>query len=193
MLKQLALATAFATAPFAAFADWELDKSHTAIMFEVSHLGFSNTVGFFEEYDADITFDAGNLTATEVSFTIQADSINTLFAARDNHVRGADFLDVANFPEITFVSTGVEQTSDTTAMLMGDLTIKGVTQPVSFDVVVNNIGPNPFNPNAAIAGFTITGEIDRTDFGVNFAAPAVGAVMPITINTELSNPNGLGS
>jgi polyisoprenoid-binding protein YceI len=162
-------------------------------MFEVSHLGFSNTVGFFEEFDADVTFDAENLTATEVSFTIQADSINTLWAARDNHVRGGDFLDVANHPTITFVSTGVEQTGDATAILTGDVTIRGVTQAVSFDVVVNNIGANPFNPAQGVAGFTISGEIDRTDFGINFAAPAVGAVLPVTINTELTNANGLGS
>lgn len=186
MLSRLALATAIAIAPVSAFADWELDKSHTAIVFEVSHLGFSNTVGFFEEFEADIDFDVDDLTATKVTFTIEADSINTLWPARDRHVRSGDFLDVENHPQITFVSTAVEQISDTTAILTGDVTLRGVTQSVDFEVAINNIAPNPFRPQVEIAGFTITGELDRTDFGISFGAPAIGAVLPVTINTELT-------
>ena len=187
MFTRLALAAALATAPVAAVADWTLDKSHTAIVFEVSHLGFSNTTGFFTEFDADIDFDPDNLEATEVTFTIATDSVNTLWAARDAHVKAADFLDVANFPEITFVTTNVEATSDTTANVTGNLTIKGVTNEETFMATVNNIGPNPFNPSVQIAGFTLTGEVDRTDYGITFAAPAVGAVLPVKINAEITN------
>ena len=80
MFSRLTLAAALAAAPVAAVADWTLDKSHTAIVFEVSHLGFSNTTGFFTEFDADIDFDPDNLEATKVTFTIAADSVNTIVA-----------------------------------------------------------------------------------------------------------------
>ncbi|MGB0499496.1 MAG: YceI family protein [Rubricella sp.] len=186
MLRSALLASAIALAPFSASA-WTLDESHTSIVFTVSHLGFSDTTGFFEEFDGTVEFDPDNIEATSVSFTIDAASINTLWAARDEHVRNADFLDVANHPEITFVSTGVEQTGDNTAVLTGDMTMRGVTNEVAFNVELNQIGPNPFNPSQEIAGFTITGEIDRTDFGIDFGAPAVGAVIPVVINTELTN------
>ncbi|MEO1541467.1 MAG: YceI family protein, partial [Pseudomonadota bacterium] len=87
---------------------------------------------------------------------------------------------------ITFVSTGVEQTGDNTAVVTGDMTLLGETREVTFDAVLNNLGPNPFNPEKTIAGFTLNGEIDRTEFGMGFGAPAIGTVIPVTINIEMS-------
>ncbi|MEM9811284.1 MAG: YceI family protein [Pseudomonadota bacterium] len=186
-LRTLALAAAVALSPLAAIAaPWALDKSHTQIMFSVSHLGFSDTNGTFREFDADITFDPENIGATSVSFTIAADSVDTFWEARDTHIKGADFLDVENHPEITFVSTDVEQTGDETARVTGDLTIRGTTNSVTFDAQLMKIGPNPFRPDSQIAGFKLTGEIDRTEFGVNFGAPAIGAVIPVTIDMEIN-------
>ncbi|MBB5515315.1 polyisoprenoid-binding protein YceI [Rubricella aquisinus] len=191
LIRSLALTTALVSAPLAAQADWTLDPSHTSIMFSVNHLGFSDTIGFFESFDGDVTFDANNIPATEVSFTIDAASINTLWEARDAHIRNADFLDVENHPAITFVSTSVEQTSDTTAIITGDMTLRGVTQEVTFDASLNQLAPNPFNPTQGVAGFTITGEVDRTAFGIDFGAPVIGAIIPVTINTELNAPAAL--
>lgn len=185
-IRSIALATALVSAPLAAQADWSLDPSHTSIMFSVNHLGFSDTIGFFEGFDGDISFDPENIAATSVSFTIDAASVNTLWEARDTHIRAADFLDVENHPSITFTSTSVEQTGDNTATVTGDMMMRGVTQEVTFDAVLNQLGANPFNPTAEIAGFTVTGEIDRTAFGIDFAAPVVGAIIPVTINTELN-------
>ncbi|WP_424928425.1 YceI family protein [Amaricoccus tamworthensis] len=183
----LAAAAAISVAPLPAFAEWTLDKSHASIFFDVEHLGFSTVTGTFEEFDANITFDPEDLAATEVAVTIAADSVNTFFEARDEHVKNADFLDVANHPEITFVSTGIEMTGDNTAELTGDVTIKGTTNSETFDVVMNQVGENPFNPEQQVAGFTITGDIDRTDYGIDFGAPVIGAVLPVTINIELNN------
>lgn len=184
--RTVVFAAALSLAPLAASAqEWAFDPSHTSVSFQVNHLGFSNVTGFFREFEADVSFDPDDLAATQVTFTIAADSVDTLWPARDEHVKPPDFLDVANHPEITFVSTGVETTGDTTATLTGDLTIKGVTQEVAFDATLNQIGPNPFNPEQQVAGFTLTGEIDRTDFGIDFGAPAIGATMPVTINVEL--------
>ncbi len=185
--RPLALAAALALSPLAAFAaPWTVDKSHTQITFSVNHLGFSETNGIFRDFEADVSFDPENIEATEVTFTIQAASIDTFWAARDEHVRNKDFLDVANHPTITFVSTAVEQTGDQTATVTGDLTILGTTQSVTFDAVLKGMGPNPFNPDATIAGFQLTGEIDRTAFGVSYGAPAIGTVIPVTVDLEMS-------
>jgi polyisoprenoid-binding protein YceI len=136
-----------------------------------------------------VAFDPDDIEATEVTLTIDAASIDTLWEARDEHIRSADFLDVANHPEITFVSTGLTLIDDATAELAGDLTIRGETRPVTLEATLNNIGPNPFNPDQEIAGFTITGEVDRTEFGIDFGAPVIGAVLPVTVNVELTRTN----
>lgn len=190
-LRSLALASAIAILPLSAIAaDWQIDKSHTQITFSVDHLGFSKTNGTFRDFEADVDFDPENIAATSVSFSIKADSIDTFWEARDAHIRKADFLDVENHPEITFVSTSVTQTGDATAEVIGDLTIRGTTKPVTFDAVLNNIGPNPFNPELQVAGFTLTGEIDRTEFGIDYGVPAVGAILPVTVQVEMSPATG---
>ncbi len=193
-LSTLLLSSALALAPLPLLAaDWSFDKSHTTVLFTVEHLGFSDTTGIFRDFDGDVTFDPENIAATEVSFTVDAASIDTFWEARDEHVRGADFLDVANHPQITFVSTAVEQTGDATATVTGDLTIRGVTQQVALDAVLNKLDANPFNPTVQIAGFTLTGEIDRTEFGIDYGAPVIGTLMPLTINVELNAANTDGS
>ncbi|MEM9108361.1 MAG: YceI family protein, partial [Pseudomonadota bacterium] len=137
--SHLALAAVLAVAtPFTAAAEpYVLDKSHAHVKFEVGHLGFSTTHGQFRKFDADISFDSGNVEATKVTFTIDAASVDTLWDARDDHIRGADFLDVANHPEITFVSTKVAPTGTDTADITGDLTIRGVTQPITLQAKLN--------------------------------------------------------
>jgi len=189
MIRSLILAVSLATAPLSALAaDWTLDKSHTIVSFEVNHLGFSTTQGVFRNVDAEITLDIDNIEAAEVSVTIDAASIDTFWEARDEHVRGSDFLDVENHPAITFVSTGVSKTGDTTAEVTGDLTILGETQPITLDAVLNKAGPNPFDDTKQVAGFRLTGEIDRTAFGISYGAPAIGTVIPVTIDLEIGAP-----
>jgi polyisoprenoid-binding protein YceI len=185
LLRTTTLAAALALLPLAASAEWAVDPAHSQIAFTVDHLGFSDVTGVFRDFEAEVGFDPENLDATSVTVTIDAASVDTLWAARDEHLRSADFLDVANHPAITFVSTAVETTGEGAATVTGDLTIRGVSQPVAFDATLNNLGPNPFNPEQQIAGFTLTGEIDRTAFGVDFGAPAIGATLPVTINIEL--------
>jgi polyisoprenoid-binding protein YceI len=184
-----ALALPLAAAPGALLADWSLDQPHSQVFFTVNHLGFADVTGTFREFDATVAFDPDDIEATEVTLTIDAASIDTLWEARDDHIRSEDFLDVANHPEITFVSTGLTLIDDATAELAGDLTIRGETRPVALEATLNNIGPNPFNPDQEIAGFTITGEVDRTEFGIDFGAPVIGAVLPVTVNVELTRTN----
>lgn len=184
--RAVLLASALAFTPVAAFAEWVLDPAHTHVTFTVDHLGFSDVNGVFREFEADVSFDAEDLAATEIAFTIAAASIDTLWGPRDEHIRSGDFLDVSNHPDITFVATEVTPTGEDTATVTGDLTIRGVTNPITLDATLNAIGPNPFDDSIEIAGFTLTGEIDRTAYGIDFGAPIIGAVMPVTINVELT-------
>ncbi|MEM1314232.1 MAG: YceI family protein [Pseudomonadota bacterium] len=188
------LAAGFAVAPAPAAAEpYVVDKSHAAVTFRVSHLGFADTHGVFREFDAEIEFDPDAIEEASVAFTIDAASVDTFWEARDKHVRSADFLDVENHPQITFVSKEVRLISANEAELVGDVTIRGVTQEETFTVVLNKMGPSPFNAELTIAGFTVTGEIDRTRYGIDYAAPAVGSVMPIRIDLEASPKSQKGS
>lgn len=187
--RSLLLGSALLLAPLPALAaDWEVDPSHSSILFSVEHFGFSDVQGAFRSFETEVNFDPEDLAATTAKVTIDATSIDTFWEARDEHIKSADMLDVATYPEITFVSTGVELTGENTAKITGDLTLHGETKPVTFDAVLNKLDANPFDASKRNAGFTMTGEIDRTEFGVDYAAPAVAAVIPITINVELIGP-----
>lgn len=185
ILRSLAIASTLAIAT-PALAEWQVDPSHTSVTFEVSHLGFSTISGDFGSVEPVVSFDPENIEATEVSFTIDASSIDTGWAARDEHLNRADFLNTGEFPEITFVSTSVTQTGENTADVTGDLTMLGQTQEVTFAATLNQLAPFPFNPEMQIAGFTATGEVDRTAFGMGFGAPMIPAVIPVTVNLELT-------
>lgn len=186
-LSSLFLAAALVVAPLSVnAAPYVLDKSHAHVTFTVGHLGFSTVHGQFRKFDAEIDFDPGNVEATKVNFEIDAASVDTFWEARDKHIRGKDFFDVENHPKITFSTSSVTPTGAETADVKGELTLRGVTQPITLKAVLNKLGPSPFNPNQTIAGFTITGEIDRTKFGVNYAAPAVSAIIPILLDLEMS-------
>lgn len=179
-------ALSLAAAPALAAEPWTLDKSHAHITFTADHLGFSMVHGQFRSFDADILFDPDDIEATELSVVIDAASIDTFWEARDRHIRSADFLNVSTYPEITFVSREVRQTGDNTADIIGDLTMIGQTREVVFEATLNKIGPSPFDASQTIAGFTVTGEIERGDFGMDFGLPAFAAVIPIRIDVEIS-------
>jgi polyisoprenoid-binding protein YceI len=184
----LALAAAgFAAAVMPAAAEpYKLDKSHAAVTFQVSHLGFSTTHGFFRNFDADIDFDPDSMETSSVNFTIDAASVDTLWAARDKHVKNKDFLNVEAHPTITFMSKKVVLTSAETATVTGDMTLLGQTHEETFDVVLNKMGPSPFNPALQIAGFAVSGEIDRTKYGMGYGAPAIGGTISLQVDLEMS-------
>lgn len=191
MLNRLA-AAAFALLLFApplSAAPWKLDKDHVHVTFTVSNIGFSVTQGQFREFDAQIDFDPENVETASVVFTLVADSVDTNSKARDRHVKSKDFLDVKNFPEITFRSTKVRLIDDRTAEVTGDMTMKGVTQEEVFTAKLIRIGPSPFNPADTIAGFSVEGVLTRTDYGVSYGAPAIGVEVPIRIDIQM-NPAG---
>lgn len=178
---------AFASLPVLA-QEWEVDPSHSSIVFSVEHFGFSEIQGVFREFEIDVAFDPDDLGATKASVNMSSASIDTFWETRNEHIKSPDMLDVEEFPEITFVSKTVNVTSETTAKITGDLTMRGETYPVTFEAVLNKLDANPFDASKRNAGFTISGVIDRTEFGVDYAAPMVGTDIPVTINVELIGP-----
>jgi polyisoprenoid-binding protein YceI len=173
-------------APASAAETYAFDKTHTDVVFEVSHFGFSNTIGRFNEVDGSIVLDEENPENSSVEVTIQADSIDTNHAARDEHLRSPDFFDVANHPTITFTSTSVERTGENTAKVTGDFTLLGVTKPVVLEVTLNALKPHPIPQMDGVmtAGFSASTTITRTDFGMDTYAPAIGVEIPITLEVE---------
>jgi len=182
----LTLALAPAAPAVAAPQEYAFDPTHTHILFFVDHLGFSTVVGEFVDYEGTLMLDRNDPAASSVEVTIDVSSLDSGHPPRDEHLLAADFFDAETHPEMTFVSTRVEPTGETTALIHGDLTIKGVTQPVVLDAELNGYGPNPFAPDQTIAGFSATTEIARSDFGMDFGVPAIGDTIEIRIETETS-------
>lgn len=186
MLTGAALGAALLAQPSFAAEEFAFDPSHTQILFSINHFGFSHVRGEFLDFDGSIAFDPEAPEATSIDVTIDTASIDTGWPDRDAHLRTADFFDVDAHPTMTFRSTGVEMTGDDTAQMTGELTILGVTHPVTLDVALNAIGPHPFRQGVTVAGFTATGTIDRTAYGITFGSPAISDEVEITIETELN-------
>jgi len=144
-----------------------LDKSHTQIGLVARHLMVSKVRGRFTDYEGAIVV-ADDPAQSSVEVTIQAASINTNDENRDNHVRTNDFLNVAEFPTITFRSTKVELNSSGDWKVYGELTVRGVTRPIVLEVTFEGVIQDPWGNQRL--GFTASGEIDRNDFGVSFNA-----------------------
>jgi polyisoprenoid-binding protein YceI len=189
-MKNLLLSLTVAAATFAVQAQttWKVDVSHSKIGFAVSHLVISETEGSFDVYDGTIVSKADDFTGAEINFSVDAASINTANADRDKHLKSADFFDAEKFPKLTFKSTSFKKVGGNKYVLEGDLTIKGVTKKVKFDVTYNGQAKSPWGQTAA--GFKATSTINRTDFGLtwNKALEAggllVGENVDITLKLE---------
>jgi len=173
--------------PLAAPAEpYAIDKSHAFVTFEADHLGFSTVHGQFLDFDAEIDFDPSNVEATQVRFVIRTASVETYSKARDDQLRSPAFFASDRWPDMVFRSTSVRPTGADTAEIVGELTIRDVTLPIMLESRLNRIGPSPFFPDITVAGFTVSGVIDRTKWGMTFGAPAIGAEIPIRIDLEMS-------
>ena len=123
---------------------YTIDPNHMAIAFLVSHLGFAKTMGQFTKAEGSFVFDDEKPSVSDIDVRIDAASVDTHHQARDDHLRKEEFLWVEQFPEITFRGTGAQQTGPRTGRITGDLTIRGVTRPVTLDVTWNKSGQYPF-------------------------------------------------
>jgi polyisoprenoid-binding protein YceI len=149
---------------------WKLDPAHSDVGFVVGHLVVSKVHGRFDAFSGTVVTDE-DLARSSVSVSIEAASVDTHLAVRDNQVRSADFLDAEHFPNITFASTAVGEEKGR-YFVDGDLTIRGTTRPVTLDLEVNGFSPDTFG--ATRVSFSATTTIDQNDFGVSFNAPIPG-------------------
>jgi polyisoprenoid-binding protein YceI len=164
---------------------WDLDPSHSEIGFSVRHLMVSKVRGRFTKFEGQVV-TADNPLESRVDVTIDVDSIVTGDENRDNHLRSADFFDVANNPKMTYRSTGVRQEGDR-YVVDGELSLHGVTRPVPLTVELNGFIDSPMGTRV---GFSATSEINRKDFGIEFNMPlegggvVVGDKVTITLEIE---------
>ena len=164
------LAASPAVAAPEAFA---VNKPHTIVAFSVDRLGLTKMFGSFSKVDGEFTVDRDNPNASSASLTIDTTSIYTGFEARDKHLRSPDFFNVQEFPDMKFVSSKVERTGEKTAKVTGNLTLLGVTKPVTLDVTVNAIKEDA-RTKKNLAGFSARGMLKRTDFGMKYLAGPIG-------------------
>ena len=143
----------------------KIDPEHTNVGFKIRHL-FSKVSGSFDKYSGDIEFDPKDLKTIKIKGTIEAKSINTKVPERDKHLRSKDFFEVDKFREIKFESTKVKNVTGSKAILLGNLRIRGITKEIELTVEFNGIGPDPYGSEKA--GFTITGLINRKEFGLKW-------------------------
>ena len=169
-------AALLAASPALAADTYNFDKSHTTVAFQVRHI-FTNMTGKFREFEGAIQIDRAKPSASSVEFTIQAASIDTNDAKRDEHLRTADFFDVANHPKLAFKSTSVRPAGKDTYQVTGDLTMRGVTKPVTLTVAYLGEGKDPWGNEKV--GFDVTGTLNRKDFDIiwNKALDAGGYVV----------------
>ena len=152
---------------------YELEEDHAYLSFSYSHMGLSHPQLQFTAFDAELRLDGNDMSKSEVSITIDAASIDTTVAALDDELRGEKFFDVGNNPQITFSSTGYEETSESGGKLTGDLTVLGISKSITLDVTINSASMNPQNRREMI-GFSATGTVNRSEFGMDSLVPMVG-------------------
>ena len=160
---------------------WKIDPSHTSVEFVVRHLMVSKVRGRFHDVSGTVTVGRDPL-ASAVEATIAVKSVDTGSGDRDNHLRTSDFLNAEAYPTMTFRSSAISRLGDG-FRLLGDLTLRGVTKPVTLDLEFNGAGPDPWG--GARAGFSARGEINRRDFGVEWNAPIEGGGVVIGDKVKL--------
>lgn len=184
--KLALLVLAFPASALAADETYTVDPLHTFPNFTINHLGFSTMHGRFGTTKGSLTMDKAKHTGS-VDIVIDAASVNTGYGKRDDDLRAPDFLDVVEFPEITYKSTKVTLAKDNASgKVEGKLTIKGVTRPVTLKVTDIHCGINPMDPKKQQyrCGFDATTTIKRSNFGMGFAVPAIGDEVGIALEVE---------
>ena len=187
MLKKtfaaLALGTALISAGQAMAADYKIDTEgqHAFVDWKISHLGYSFIHGTFKKFDGDFTWDSAKPEASKINVKLDTASLWSNHAERDKHIASADFLDVKKYPDAKFVSTSVKSTGDKTADVTGDLTLHGVTKPVTFKATFVGEGKDPWGGERA--GFNATTTLNLNDFGIK-GPGATSQTLDLDISVE---------
>ena len=158
--------TAAQTAPPAGLVEYEVDPSHTQVMFKVRHMGVSTVTGRFNRFAATLAYDPDDPDASWVTATVDAASIDTDNERRDNHLRSADFFAADSYPNLTFRSTSVEEVAEGRLRVTGELSMRGITRPVVLDVTLE--GSTLGSEGRPILGWTAETSVNRQDYGLRW-------------------------
>jgi len=185
----LAVLTLFASASFSQ-VKWNIDNSHSSIIFRVKHMVISEVSGYFKEFSGGLdSKKVDDFSDAKVNFTIKTGTVTTDNEKRDEHLRSDDFFNAAKFPEIKFVSKSFKKTGKGKFLLTGDLTMRDVTKEVKLEVIYNGNVNDPWGNTRA--GFKLTGKLNRQDYGLKFSQAlgtgeaVVGNEVKIEGNIEL--------
>lgn len=183
-LMLLGLSLGAATDAVAEPRSYAFDMAHSRIFFDVNHRGYSMMQGRFAEFGGAFMFDADNPANSSLNVTISPASIDMFHEGLNNHLKNPDFFNVEQYPEMRFVSERVEVVGENRYKVHGRFTMIGQTHPLTFDVALNQTGQN--RGGGAMAGFTATGTIDRTQYGMSYGAPVLGTSVSFRIEIEAS-------
>lgn len=147
---------------------WAVDPIHSELGFKIKHLMISNVSGSFKNFSVEAETEGEDFSTAVIKATADMDSINTANEQRDTHLRTADFFETDKYPQLVFRSTGIKPVDDENFQLTGDLTLKGITKPVTLNVEYSGTTKDPWGGERA--GFTVTGKFSRSAFGVTFNA-----------------------
>ena len=165
---------------------YQVNSEHTQLLFTLSHLGFSEYTGMFTRPTGTLTLDPKNAAADKVDVSFPIAKVLTTSPELDKHLQTADFFDAAKYPTGRFVSTKVTATGDGSATIDGNLTLHGVTKPVSLDVRFVGAGDMVMGPPVPNIGFAATTTIKRSDFGLGYGVPLVSDDVLLTINAAFA-------
>ncbi len=162
---------------------YTFDKAHSFIGFKVTHYGLVEVPGYFRDFTGTVNFDSKDITKSSVEFTAKVTSVDTGVEGRDNHLRNADFFEVAKFPDLTFKSTKVEKRGDV-LMLTGDFTLKGVTKSITFPFKITGWLPADQRTGGRM-GIVAETSINRRDYGVNYGSNLPNGVASLSDNVKI--------
>ena len=170
---------------FTVLSTWKSDKNHSRLGFTITHLGISDISGSFKNFEVTVNSSKDDFSDAVFELTADVASINTDVEMRDNHLRTPDFFDAAKFPNMTFKSTSIKSAGKNKFKLSGDLTLHGVTKPVTMDLLYRGTIENP-SSKTPTAGFKLTGTLKRSDFGIGekFPAPMLSDEVQIVADGE---------
>lgn len=178
----LAITTLLSVGSAVAADKYTLDPTHTNLYWKANHFGFSNPSGKFTEVEGSFVLDQSKPENSSVAVVVRPASVLTGIPKFDEHLKSPDFFNVLKYQEATFKSFKVEVTGKDTAKIQGDLTLLGITKRYTLDAKLNKVGTNPFGKE--VAGFTITGVVKRSDFGMRYGLPGVSDEVLLTIDVE---------
>lgn len=176
------LAFSLLTASAFAADSYKVDLGHTNFLFKISHLGVSNTWGRFNDFEGSFSLDPKEPAKSSLTLSIKTESVDSNSEKRDGHLRGPDFFDTKTYPALTFAGTSYKKVSDTVWEVTGNVTLHGVTRPLTITLTKVGEGPDPWGGHRQ--GWDTSFTLKRSDFGMNFMPDGIGDVVTIYASVE---------